>query len=102
MILHELPEIADEVLAATEWYECQRSGLGAEFLEDLQFALDHIRNASQSLPKSEWYSGIDDVRRYVLHRFPYSVIVRRDTDAVLIVAVSHHSRRPGYWTTRIG
>jgi toxin ParE1/3/4 len=39
-------------------------------------------------------------RRYVLRRFPYSIIYRTSADQVQIVAVAHHRRRPGYWTKR--
>lgn len=39
-------------------------------------------------------------RRYVLRRFPYSIIYRATADAIQIVAVAHHRRKPGYWTKR--
>ncbi|MBI4996895.1 MAG: type II toxin-antitoxin system RelE/ParE family toxin [Rhodocyclales bacterium] len=39
-------------------------------------------------------------RRYVLRRFPYSIIYRATANEIQIVAVAHHRRRPGYWTKR--
>jgi plasmid stabilization system protein ParE len=39
-------------------------------------------------------------RRYVLRRFPYSIIYRATADEIQIVAVAHHRRRPGYWAKR--
>jgi hypothetical protein len=33
--------------------------------------------------------------------FPYSVIFQEKEDIVLIVAVAHAKRRPGYWRGRI-
>jgi len=39
-------------------------------------------------------------RRYVLRRFPYSIIYRATADQIQIVAVAHHRRRPGYWAKR--
>lgn len=39
-------------------------------------------------------------RRYILRRFPYSVIYQVAEDEIRILAVAHHRRRPGYWTQR--
>ncbi len=38
-------------------------------------------------------------RRFVLHDYPYTLIYRMTPEAIIIVAVAHQSRRPGYWTT---
>lgn len=39
-------------------------------------------------------------RRYILRRFPYSIIYRITADELQILAVAHHRRRPGYWANR--
>ena len=39
-------------------------------------------------------------RRYILRRFPYSIIYQVTTEELRILAVVHHRRRPGYWTQR--
>jgi len=39
-------------------------------------------------------------RRYLLRRFPYSVIYQVTSDELRVIAVAHHRRRPGYWTGR--
>jgi hypothetical protein len=39
-------------------------------------------------------------RRILLDRFPYSVIYRASADEILIIAVAHLRRRPGYWRHR--
>ncbi len=36
-------------------------------------------------------------RRYILRRFPYSIIYQVTTEELRILAVAHHRRRPGYW-----
>jgi hypothetical protein len=36
-----------------------------------------------------------------LHRYPFSIIYRIEVERVLIVAVAHERRRPGYWKTRL-
>ena len=39
-------------------------------------------------------------RRYILRRFPYSVIYQLTAEELRILAIAHHRRRPGYWTHR--
>ncbi len=40
-------------------------------------------------------------RRYLLRRFPYSVIYQPTVEELRIIAVAHQRRRPGYWARRI-
>jgi len=42
-----------------------------------------------------------NTRRRVLEGFPYSVIFQEKADLILVVAVAHAKRRPGYWKARI-
>ena len=39
-------------------------------------------------------------RRYILRRFPYSIIYQVAAQELRILAVAHHRRRPGYWAQR--
>lgn len=39
-------------------------------------------------------------RRYLLRRFPYSIIYQATPEAVRIIAVAHQRRRPSYWAGR--
>ena len=39
-------------------------------------------------------------RRYILRRFPYSIIYQVTEDELRILAVAHHRRHPAYWTQR--
>ncbi len=39
-------------------------------------------------------------RRYLLRRFPYSVIYQVTSNELRVIAVAHHRRRPGYWAGR--
>lgn len=39
-------------------------------------------------------------RRYILRRFPYSIIYHVTAEELRILAVAHHRRRPGYWARR--
>ncbi len=37
---------------------------------------------------------------YEVRGFPFTLFYRPEGDGVVIFAVSHHARRPGYWTDR--
>ena len=39
-------------------------------------------------------------RTLPLHSFPYSLIYCLQVDVIRVIAVAHHSRRPGYWVGR--
>ena len=39
-------------------------------------------------------------RRYLMRRFPYSLVYTVSGDELRVLAVAHHSRRPGYWAGR--
>ena len=39
-------------------------------------------------------------RRYILRRFPYSIIYQVAAEELRILAIAHHRRRPGYWVNR--
>ncbi len=41
-----------------------------------------------------------EIRRYPLHDHPFNIIYRLTTEAVIIVALAHQRRRPGYWAGR--
>lgn len=81
---------------ASQFYEAAASGLGSDFLDDVQRGIDNLRehpNLGQSIGR--------DLRRLLLHRFPFSLIYAAEADGILIIAVAHHGRRPGYWKSRV-
>ncbi len=39
-------------------------------------------------------------RRYILPRFPFSVIYRMKGELIEVVVVAHQRRKPGYWKSR--
>ena len=50
---------------------------------------------------TRWRILDEDVRRCLTPVFPYGVLYTIEPDFVLIVAVMHCSREPGYWKGRI-
>ena len=96
-----LPEANGEAIAAALWYDEQRLGLGDEFLAELEAAFTAIEEAPNRLRRLETYSGSHNLRRQLLKRFPYVVVVDCRPDRVLVVAVAHTRRRPLYWLDRL-
>jgi toxin ParE1/3/4 len=84
-----------DVVAAYQWYESERAGLGMEFLDQLSAAYDRI--AEDPLRYQDLESGI---RRVLLRRFPYAVYFAIESDLVVILAVLHVSRDPAEWQRR--
>ena len=91
-----LPAAQEEFLDASIRYETQVLGLGIEFILDTEHAVARIA----AFPKhgSQFFAG---TRRVVLARFPYSIVYEILTEGLLIVAIAHHRRRPGYWRHRL-
>ena len=96
-----LPEAAEELLQAAEWYEDRRPGLGVEFLGAAEKAMDAA--ASSPLAAAIWPNSARH-RRRVMGKFPYVMVYEVRPDAIEFVAIAHTSREPGYWLkrTRIG
>jgi hypothetical protein len=47
-----------------------------------------------------WRPFDDDVRRCLTRVFPYGILYTVEPDFILIIAVAHCSREPGYWKHR--
>lgn len=87
------PEARIDLLAAAEFYETQRKGLGAEFGVDVELALARVMEAPNRWPELE-----PGVRRFRLDRFPYALVYRvLSPESVEIIAVFDLRRRPGSW-----
>ncbi len=92
---------AEEAAEAAAWYEKKRVGLGSEFEQALDAALDLLEQDIVPLTAASGIPGNRGVKRLLLRRFPYSVIVVERTAEIIVVAFAHHARRPGYWRDRL-
>ena len=89
------PEAQSDIRDAARWYEDREPGLGVRFLSEIRTSLQHISDNPLIFPIIE-----DDVRRALLHRFPYSIYFVNDPEAIAVIAVLHQHRRPGTWKSR--
>ncbi len=92
--IHE--EAALESEAAVEWY-LERSALAAsKFDEALSRPMDMVVEAPH-----RWSAGSHGTRRFILQRFPFSIVYRELPAAIQVLAIAHARRKPGYWKQRL-
>ena len=63
-----------EARQAAQWYEDRRVGLGFEFLAAVDTALQRIGDDPLQFPVLETLPDEPSVRRFLLKRFPYTII----------------------------
>jgi plasmid stabilization system protein ParE len=85
-----------EINEAFDWYFKRSPEAADEFLTEIGASLTQIASHPQLYPAHS-----KKTRRRVLANFPYSVIFQEKDDVILVVAVAHAKRRPGYWRGRI-
>lgn len=84
-----------EFLAEVVYYNDAQQGLGARFAAAVEEAA--ARAVAFPLAGSPAMSG---TRRVLLKGFPFSLFYRPEGDGIVIFAVAHCARRPGYWAGR--
>ncbi len=95
------PAAAEEAEEAAAWYADERISLGQDFVRELDAALALLKsNTIPSTPHPHVPNGLG-VRRFTLKRFKFDVVFVERGEALTVVAVAHHSRRPGYWKARL-
>lgn len=85
-----------DVAQAQLWYETQRRGLGVEFHSEVSQVIDRL--AETPLIYQIVYR---DVRRAIVHRFPYLIWYRVLGEEVTIVACTHGRQDPSEVISRL-
>jgi plasmid stabilization system protein ParE len=83
------------MVKAAQFYERRRQGLGFRFLR----AVEDVSSRIGESPELGSPLGRNDRRRAV-PRFPYNVAYRIEEERVVVLAVMHQRRKPGYWKWR--
>lgn len=93
MIIRPLAEA--DMAQAFNWYEDQRPGLGESFFAAIDDAFQRILRLPEAPALVE-----SDIRRVLVHRFPYAVYYRYCHEQVIVIAVLHMRRSPRVWRGR--
>ena len=94
--LEYLEDALIEAEEAARWYAQRSPTAAAGFASELEAAAQAITETPNTWPAYD-----HDTRRFLLRRYPYSLIYRVETARLVIVAVAHGRRRPGYWKQRL-
>lgn len=92
------PEAEAELFEALDYYDeldwLQDTRLAIDLSRRIEAALDRIEASPRAFPPY-----LFGTRRYLLRRFPYSVVFDVEPE-VVVLAFAHAKRRPGYWKAR--
>lgn len=86
-----------EIDHEVDYYESRRTGLGTELEDEIEAMFATILQFPEAAPR--WKSR-PDRRVAVLDRFPFTIPYQIKGDNIVILALAHTSRRPGYWSRR--
>ncbi len=90
------PSAQREYQAAVGWYQQRSQTAARRFVAEVDRVLAEIGGQPN---RFGWYD--DRFREAALRRYPYSIVYRVETSGdVLVVAIPHASREPGYWQGR--
>ena len=81
-----------ELSDATDFYEMEFTGLGKRFREEVKKALARISHYPEA-----WSVERGDIRKCLLHKFPYKLLYSIEKDHIFLIAVAHQHRKPDYW-----
>ena len=89
-------EATSEFRDAVAWYEGQRRGLGIEFVDEVERALNDIAEQPD-----RHAVVVGDVRESLVRRFPFCIYYRVRRGILVVLAVFHTSRDPQVWRSRV-
>lgn len=84
-----------ELEDAVRFYELEYSGLGRRFKEEVRTSALRVAEYPNA-----WSIERGEVRKCLLHRFPYKLLYSVEEDHILVIAVAHQHRKPDYWVDR--
>ena len=96
MVVKFLETAQIELDESVEYYNREVSGLGMKFLEEVLRSLDVIVSYPDAWPRIS-----ERARRCKINRFPFGIIYQNRCNEILIVAIAHFHRKPGYWNESV-
>ena len=90
------PAARVEFVEAARWYAVEAGRFYAtDFRNEVHRALNLLcDHPSMGTPAKS------NTRSMVVHRYPFFIVYRIDSDTLHVLAVAHQRRRPGYWVGR--
>lgn len=85
----------EEYDASLDYYIGRDEQVARSFVAEFEASVEQI-----VANPTRWRKEGEVVRIYRMPNFPYSLIYRERNGNVILVALAHHRRRPGYWRAR--
>jgi toxin ParE1/3/4 len=96
MTLRRVSAAEEEYLTSIAYYIAESPKSAERFADEVEAAIAEVLKAPDRYPIYE-----ENVRRKVLHTFPFSVYYFIEQDELVIIAIMHNNRRPKYWRRRL-
>ncbi len=88
----------EEITEAVLWYQNQSTGLGAEFLAEVNSTIQSVVENPQAFRRLR---RRPEVRRALTVRFPYRIFFILRPDAIVIFCVLHGARHEREWKRNV-
>jgi len=89
------PEATTELDESADWYAKRSASAAQNFLVAVDIAIESIKNDPGR------FAPIDGRHRGCsITKFPFQIVFRHDQSRILVIAIAHAKRRPGYWRDR--
>ncbi len=97
MRLRVLSPALDEIAEIATRYHSESPSAAARFFDEF----DRLK----ALVRSNPYIGQqndDGSRGFTFRNFPFDLVYEIRSEAIVVTAIAHHRRKPGYWSERRG
>ena len=95
------PAARDELRAAVAYNEAERPGRGIRLEAAVRRVLRRIQLLPRSAPRNPHVEGSPKVRHARVKQHPYVVVYEEAAEYLVVLAIAHTSKRPGYWMERV-
>jgi plasmid stabilization system protein ParE len=95
------PDALIELDQAVAWHERERAGHGSVLFDEVIRKVEQAARFPRSGAPVLGFDAQYDVRKLVVNRFRYVLITAIVESALMVIAVAHTSRAPGYWRDRL-
>lgn len=90
------PDARSEMIGSALFYDERSRGLGERFLQAVEATETIV--LKHPLSGQPYESG---TRKHRVRKFPFALIFKEFSDFIMVFAVAHFSRKPGYWIERM-
>ena len=81
-----------ELVDAVDYFNQEHPALGNRSENEVKKAVERISEYPTS-----WSLERGEIRKYLMHKFPYKLLYSIEKDHLFIIAIAHQHRRPDYW-----